>query len=617
MENFVVSARKYRPATFASVVGQRHITSTLKNAIERGQLAHAYLFCGPRGVGKTTCARIFAKAVNCLNPQAGEACNECESCRSFNEGRSLNVHELDAASNNSVDDIRNLIEQVRIIPQQGSYSVFVIDEVHMLSSAAFNAFLKTLEEPPRHAIFVLATTEKHKIIPTILSRCQIYDFNRIKVEDGVEYLRYIADKEGVTADDEALNLIAHKADGGMRDALSMFDKAVSFCGNSLNYKDVAATLNVLDYDTYFTLTDMLREGRYTDALITFDAVLSRGFSPQVFVAGLNAHLRDLLMAKGPAASLVEFTGALVERYRAQAAACDEAFLFNGISLLTEADGRLRQSSNQRLLVELGLMKLAGLGQKKNSEVAEVSFATSFALPELVMGGTAPAVQQPAVTSQPSVAPQMVVPQSVPMSQPVPQPVPVSQTEPQLAPQPAVTSQPTPQPVTVGAESAAERPARRVTTLKAVRSGFSINAMMGDDAKRGAAQGEDAEVAAVSNVDPQSEAKLKAAKASYVKLLMATKPRYGVIFETMRVEANTVTVSVASKEIGDDLLRDSREWMGELAAHAGVDGFIELKVIVNEKVKTAKPITLEDRLKFLTNKNAALVTMIEELGLDAQ
>ncbi|MBR5206625.1 MAG: DNA polymerase III subunit gamma/tau [Alistipes sp.] len=604
MENFVVSARKYRPATFASVVGQRHITSTLKNAIERGQLAHAYLFCGPRGVGKTTCARIFAKAVNCLNPQAGEACNECESCRSFNEGRSLNVHELDAASNNSVDDIRNLIEQVRIIPQQGSYSVFVIDEVHMLSSAAFNAFLKTLEEPPRHAIFVLATTEKHKIIPTILSRCQIYDFNRIKVEDGVEYLRYIADKEGVTADDEALNLIAHKADGGMRDALSMFDKAVSFCGNSLNYKDVAATLNVLDYDTYFTLTDMLREGRYTDALITFDAVLSRGFSPQVFVAGLNAHLRDLLMAKGPAASLVEFTGALVERYRAQAAACDEAFLFNGISLLTEADGRLRQSSNQRLLVELGLMKLAGLGQKKNSEVAEASFATSFALPELVMGGVAPAVPQPVVAPQPSVAPQPV---------PAPQPA----LTPQSAVQPASVVQPAPQPAVVGAEPAAERPVRRIATLKAVKSGFSINAMMGDDAKRGTAQDGDAEVESVSNVDPQSEAKLNAAKASYVERLMATKPRYGVIFETMRVEANTVTVSVASKEIGDDLLRDSREWMGDLAAHAGVEGFVELKVVVNEKVKTAKPITLEDRLKFLTNKNAALVTMIEELGLDAQ
>ena len=364
MENFIVSARKYRPATFASVVGQRHITSTLKNAIERGQLAHAYLFCGPRGVGKTTCARIFAKAINCLNPQGGEACNECESCRSFNEGRSLNVHELDAASNNSVDDIRNLIEQVRIIPQQGSYSVFVIDEVHMLSAAAFNAFLKTLEEPPRHAIFILATTEKHKIIPTILSRCQIYDFNRIKVEDGVEYLRYIADKEGVAADDEALNLIAHKADGGMRDALSMFDKAVSFCGTNLNYKDVAATLNVLDYDTYFSATDLLLEGKYIDALMLFDNILARGFSPQVFISGLNAHLRDLLMAKGPAIALVEFTGTLVERYKQQAQRCDEQFLFNAISLLTEADGKIRQSSNQRLLVELGLMKIAGLGQKK-------------------------------------------------------------------------------------------------------------------------------------------------------------------------------------------------------------------------------------------------------------
>ena len=364
MENFIVSARKYRPATFASVVGQRHITSTLKNAIERGQLAHAYLFCGPRGVGKTTCARIFAKAINCLNPNGGEACNECESCRSFNEGRSLNVHELDAASNNSVDDIRNLIEQVRIIPQQGRYSVFVIDEVHMLTAAAFNAFLKTLEEPPHHAIFILATTEKHKIIPTILSRCQIYDFNRIRVEDGVEYLHYVASQEGITADDEALNLIAHKADGGMRDALSMFDKAVSFCGTTLNYKDVASTLNVLDYDTYFSVTELLLQGNYIDALLRFDEVLSRGFSPQVFVSGLNAHFRDLLMAQGPAITLVEFTGRLIERYKEQASRCDTQLLFNAISLLTDADGKIRQSSNQRLLVELGLMKIASLGQKK-------------------------------------------------------------------------------------------------------------------------------------------------------------------------------------------------------------------------------------------------------------
>ena len=611
MENFVVSARKYRPATFASVVGQRHITSTLKNAIERGQLAHADLFCGPRGVGKTTCARIFAKSVNCLNPQAGEACNECESCRSFNEGRSLNVHELDAASNNSVDDIRNLIEQVRIIPQQGSYSVFVIDEVHMLSSAAFNAFLKTLEEPPRHAIFVLATTEKHKIIPTILSRCQIYDFNRIKVEDGVEYLRYIAGKEGVVADDEALNLIAHKADGGMRDALSMFDKAVSFCGNNLNYKDVASTLNVLDYDTYFSVTDMLREGRYTDALIAFDGVLSRGFSPQVFVAGLNAHLRDLLMAKGPAASLVEFTGALVERYRAQASLCDESFLFSGISLLTEADGRLRQSSNQRLLVELGLMKIAGLGQKKNSEIGDASFATSFALPELVTSRVeSPVAQpapapQPAATSQPAPAPR-VTPQPAPTT--APQPVPTTASQPTPAPASQVTA--------VGTEPQAERPARRLAMVKSVKSGISINAMMGDDGKRGL-EAADEQGAAAVKIDPQSEEKLKAAKSSYVESLMATKPRYGVVFETMTVEGNVVTVTVPSRELGDDILRDSREWMGGLAAHAAVDGFIELKVNVNEKVKAAKPITLEDRLKFLTDKNGALITMIETLGLDSQ
>ena len=365
MSDFIVSARKYRPATFSSVVGQKHITSTLKNAIERGQLAHAYLFCGPRGVGKTTCARIFAKAINCLHPEGAEACNACESCRSFNDGRSLNIHELDAASNNSVEDIRSLIEQVRIIPQVGRYSVFIIDEVHMLSAAAFNAFLKTLEEPPAHAIFILATTEKHKIIPTLLSRCQIYDFNRIRVEDSVEYLKYIASQEGITADDESLNLIAQKADGGMRDALSMFDKAVSFCGQELRYQEVAQTLNVLDYDTYFSMTETLLSGNYVEALLSFDNVLARGFSGQTFMAGLNRHLRDLLVARNePSLRLLEFTGTLMERYRTQAAACPPEFLFGAISLLTDLDGKIRQSSNQRLLVELGLMTIAGLGQKK-------------------------------------------------------------------------------------------------------------------------------------------------------------------------------------------------------------------------------------------------------------
>ncbi len=366
MTDFIVSARKYRPATFESVVGQSHITSTLKNAIARGQLAHAYLFCGPRGVGKTTCARIFAKAINCQSPVASEACGECESCRSFNEGRSFNIHELDAASNNSVDDIRTLTDQVRIPPQVGRYSVYIIDEVHMLSQSAFNAFLKTLEEPPAHAIFILATTEKHKIIPTILSRCQIYDFNRIRVEDSVGYLKHIAAQEGVTADDESLNLIAQKADGGMRDALSMFDKAVAFCGRELDFTEVARTLNVLDYDTYFNMTRLLGEGDYKGALTLFDEVLRKGFSGLTFISGLGNHFRDLLMCKDPATlPLLEVTGSLLERYKQQSAVYDIGFLFGAIGLLSGVDNTFKSATNQRLHVELGLMKLCGLGQKKN------------------------------------------------------------------------------------------------------------------------------------------------------------------------------------------------------------------------------------------------------------
>ena len=611
MENFVVSARKYRPATFASVVGQRHITSTLKNAIERGQLAHAYLFCGPRGVGKTTCARIFAKAINCLNPQSGEACNECESCRSFNEGRSLNVHELDAASNNSVDDIRNLIEQVRIIPQQGRYSVFVIDEVHMLSSAAFNAFLKTLEEPPQHAIFVLATTEKHKIIPTILSRCQIYDFNRIRVEDGVEYLRYIATKEGVEADDEALNLIAHKADGGMRDALSMFDKAVSFCGAKLNYKDVASTLNVLDYDTYFKATELLLAGNYVDALMLFDEVLSKGFSPQVFVSGLNAHMRDLLMAKGPAVSLVEFTGTLVERYKAQAAACNELFLFNAIALLTEADGKIRQSSNQRLLVELGLMKIAGLGQKKNDEVGSLSldefepltFATDFALADLVT--VAPQPQQVA-TPQPAPQPAQVAQQPVP--QPTPQPV-------QPAPQPAVQSVAVEAPKVEAAEA---KPGMRRAQRKVTSAGISLSGLLNGDAltatelaAQEAAKGEEI------YIDPSCEEKLSLKRDAIVDRIKRERPRISVAFLNFRVEANVVKMAVPSRELHDEIMYEKADLQRIIAEVSGVRGLIELEVEVNEQIKASRPITLEDRLKHLVAKNERLVDMIERMKLDAE
>ena len=362
MENYIVSARKYRPSTFESVVGQRALTTTLKNAIATQKLAHAYLFCGPRGVGKTTCARIFAKTINCMTPtEDGEACNACESCVAFNEQRSYNIHELDAASNNSVDDIRQLVEQVRIPPQIGKYKVYIIDEVHMLSASAFNAFLKTLEEPPRHAIFILATTEKHKILPTILSRCQIYDFNRISVEDTVQHLAYVASKENITAEPEALNVIALKADGGMRDALSIFDQVVSFTGGHITYKSVIENLNVLDYEYYFRLTDCFLENKVSDALLLFNDVLNKGFDGSHFITGLSSHFRDLLVSKDAATlALLEVGASLRQRYQEQAQKCPLPFLYRAMKLCNDCDMNYRASKNKRLLVELALIQVAQL-----------------------------------------------------------------------------------------------------------------------------------------------------------------------------------------------------------------------------------------------------------------
>ena len=366
MENYIVSARKYRPTTFMSVVGQRSLTQTLKNAIQSNKLAHAYLFCGPRGVGKTTCARIFAKSINCSNPTAeGEACNCCESCMSFNEGRSYNIHELDAASNNSVDDIRQLIDQVRIPPQLGKYKVFIIDEVHMLSPAAFNAFLKTLEEPPQHALFILATTEKHKILPTILSRCQIYDFQRISLTDIVEHLKYVAQSEGITFEEEALSEIAKKSDGGMRDALSVFDQMSAYSGGNITYKSVIANLNLLDYDYYFKLTDAFIEGNVPQVLMLFDEILKNGFEAQYFVSGLSNHLRDLLVCKDAiTVSLLEVGESVAQRYTEQAAKCSNDFLYRAIDISNSCDFNYKASSNKRLLVELSLIKISQLNQKK-------------------------------------------------------------------------------------------------------------------------------------------------------------------------------------------------------------------------------------------------------------
>ncbi|WP_295961418.1 DNA polymerase III subunit gamma/tau [uncultured Alistipes sp.] len=644
MSDFIVSARKYRPATFASVVGQKHITSTLKNAIEREQLAHAYLFCGPRGVGKTTCARIFAKAINCLNPNGAEACNECESCRSFNEGRSLNIHELDAASNNSVEDIRTLIEQVRIIPQVGRYSVFIIDEVHMLSAAAFNAFLKTLEEPPAHAIFILATTEKHKIIPTILSRCQIYDFNRIRVEDSVEYLKYIARQEGITADEESLNLIAQKADGGMRDALSMFDKAVSFCGTALDYRNVAQTLNVLDYDTYFSVTEMLLAGNYVDVLVTFDAVLSKGFSGQTFMAGLNRHMRDLLMAKRPETlRLIEMTGTLLERYRTQAGACSVEFLFGAISCLTELDGKIRQSSNQRLLVELGLMKIAGLGQKKNDgltspgEYPLPALTPRTAAPANAAAPTAAAAQatappaQQAATQAPQTGPQAAAPahatapaQPAAMPQPAAPATPGPETlrQPAAAPVPAATPAvpvaPAP-PAPAAAQPAPARPAAPGPARRSLISGASISELLAaaGDPDEELSDGETPDEAEAVVVDPDCAEKLEHARGRILNLIKEKRPRFVPAFELMTFRDNTISVSVPTTELREEILRSKTGMLMRIAELAGTEGMIELEVTVNEEIRAARPIKLEDRVRYITEKNPLVAELRKALDLEVE
>ena len=662
MSDFIVSARKYRPATFASVVGQKHITSTLKNAIERGQLAHAYLFCGPRGVGKTTCARIFAKAINCLNPNGSEACNECESCRSFNEGRSLNIHELDAASNNSVEDIRTLIEQVRIIPQVGRYSVFIIDEVHMLSAAAFNAFLKTLEEPPAHAIFILATTEKHKIIPTILSRCQIYDFNRIRVEDGVEYLKYIASQEGIAADEESLNLIAQKADGGMRDALSMFDKAVSFCGKALDYRNVAQTLNVLDYDTYFGVTEMLLAGNYVDTLVTFDSVLSRGFSGQTFMAGLNRHMRDLLMAKRPETlRLIEMTGTLLERYRTQAGACDVEFLFGAISCLTELDGKIRQSSNQRLFVELGLMKIAGLGQKKNDSLTS---SGEYPLPTLTPRTAGPAsAAAPAAAGQPAPRPAAIVsgnPEAPAAATAQPAGVSATGNPATNAPatsasgNPAAPASATAQPAAQAAGAAtappsaatsaampaaspAGRPAAGTSagptaqgTLPAqpapgmkrrpLISGASLSELLasaGGDPDEELSDGETPDEPETVRIDPDCAEKLEHARGRILNLIKEKRPRFVPAFELMTFRDNTISVSVPTTELREEILRSKTGMLMRIAELAGIEGMIELEVTVNEEIRAARPIKLEDRVRYITEKNPLVAELRKALDLEVE
>ena len=451
MSQYIVSARKYRPDSFGTLIGQDNIAQTLKNSILRGQLAHAYLFCGPRGVGKTTTARIFAKMINCSNPSDQmEPCGTCESCLSFAEGRSYCIHELDAASNNGVDDIKALMDQVRVAPQVGKYSVYIIDEVHMLSQSAFNAFLKTLEEPPAHAIFILATTEKHKILPTILSRCQTYDFNRITVENIVKNLKMVASSENISIDDESLHVIAHKADGAMRDALTIFDQTIAFCGTDVRYQDVLRNLNVLDYEYSFSLVDAFLRGDYASALTTFDEILTKGFNALHFVAALSSHLRDLIVSKsGGLEALLELPDSLKKKYKEQADRCPLQFIYEALGITTQCEAGYRASVNPRLHIEFALMRLAFLVNKP---------------------AAAPAV---AVPAQPA-APVQQTPAPAPV--PVPTPVPV-QAPAAPAPEQPETPAPAAQPAQQETASAAPRE-RRARAARAT-AGLSMKAMMDD------------------------------------------------------------------------------------------------------------------------------------------
>ena len=616
MENYIVSARKYRPSTFESVVGQRALTTTLKNAIATQKLAHAYLFCGPRGVGKTTCARIFAKTINCMTPTAdGEACNQCESCVAFNEQRSYNIHELDAASNNSVDDIRQLVEQVRIPPQIGKYKVYIIDEVHMLSASAFNAFLKTLEEPPRHAIFILATTEKHKILPTILSRCQIYDFNRISVEDTVNHLSYVASKEGITAEPEALNVIAMKADGGMRDALSIFDQVVSFTGGNITYKSVIDNLNVLDYEYYFRLTDSFLENKVSDALLLFNDVLNKGFDGSHFITGLSSHFRDLLVAKDAVTlPLLEVGASIRQRYQEQAQKCPLPFLYRAMKLCNECDLNYRVSKNKRLLVELTLIQVAQL----TIEGDDVSGGRS---PKKTIKPVFPqpaAAQQPQVTSAAS-ASQTAVHQQTPVRQPqtpvAAQVVSSSTSSSSSSSSNSTTSVPS-QSAGIAQRGQGER---KIPVMKMSSLGVSIKNPQRDQVTQKEMMPQPGKVQQTVEEDfifndrdlnfywQQYAGQLPKEEDSLTKRMQMLHP--------VLLNNSTTFEVVVDNEIA---AKDFRNLIPELQNYLRVqlkNSKVVMTVRVSEPTETVRPVGRVEKFQMMAQKNQALMQLKDEFGLE--
>ena len=588
MAQYIVSARKYRPDSFGTLIGQDNIAQTLKNSILRGQLAHAYLFCGPRGVGKTTTARIFAKMINCSNPSADmEPCGQCESCLSFAEGRSYCIHELDAASNNGVEDIKTLMEQVRIPPQVGRYSVYIIDEVHMLSQAAFNAFLKTLEEPPAHAIFILATTEKHKILPTILSRCQTYDFNRITVENIVKNLRMVAESENITIDDESLHVIAHKADGAMRDALTIFDQTVAFCGTEVKYQDVLRNLNVLDYEYSFSLVDAFLKGDYPSALLTFDEVLTKGFNALHFIAALSSHLRDLIVSKsGGLDALLEMPDSLKKKYKEQTDRCPLQFLYDGLAITTQCESGYRASVNPRLHIEFALMRLSFLVARPAAAPASPSAPPA--------APASPAAAPAATASAPAAAP--------------------AATASQKSGEMLGSSQPAqPQPVAQPASEPAAQPRER---RRATRAGVSLKAMMEE------APAADALAVKAADAPAPSDDLIKAKWPELAKRY-SDKPR---LASMLMSSALTIEEEGDSKKVTFRVVNEAqKEWVESKLLHeleSNLRTLVEsaklnlrVAVVPDEPSAPKKAYMPSEQAKELMDTNTEVKNLVQDLGLD--
>ena len=579
MSQYIVSARKYRPDSFGTLIGQDNIAQTLKNSILRGQLAHAYLFCGPRGVGKTTTARIFAKMINCSDPSEDmEPCGKCESCLSFAEGRSYCIHELDAASNNGVDDIKALMDQVRVPPQVGRYSVYIIDEVHMLSQAAFNAFLKTLEEPPAHAIFILATTEKHKILPTILSRCQTYDFNRITVDNIVRNLRMVASSENITIDDESLHVIAHKADGAMRDALTIFDQTVAFCGADVRYQDVLRNLNVLDYEYSFSLVDAFLKGDYPSALMTFDEILTKGFNALHFVAALSSHLRDLVVSKsGGLEALLELPDSLKVRYREQAERCPLQFLYDALAVTTQCESGYRASVNPRLHIEFALMRLSFLMARPVAPVA------------------------PAVTAAPAVAP---APAPKPAAQPSrPEPAPVAQAPASPAP-------------TQAPAAPAEETQPRERRARASRGGSMLSMKAAMDDTPVAVQ------SATQDAPAPSDEELKA-KWPELATRYGDKPRLASMLSStsLRIAGNDDLKTVVFRVVYDA----QKDWVESKLLHELEGNYrnivnsakvaLRVEVAPDDAPEQKRVYMPSEQAKELMSQNDEVKSLVKDLGLD--